>query len=44
MVRSEPLQEQEPRGQEQVLAMEQGQEPGGDEARGQGQEEPAVLL
>ena len=41
--RSEPLQEQEPRGQEQGLASEQ-QEPRAEEARGQGQEEPAVFL
>ena len=42
--RSEPLQEQEPRGQEEVLAREQGQGPRGEEARRRGQEEPAVLL
>ena len=41
--RSESLQEQEPRAQEQGLAREQ-QEPRAEEARGQGQEEPAVLL
>ena len=44
--RSEPLQEQEPRGQEQVLvlAREQGQEPRGEETRGQVQVETAPLL